>query len=413
MTTSLVVLSLIYKLASGWAPVAHRGRASVLRRHRVVVSLSPTLDRTQSEMPVVEEAEEMPPVAKSSLKSSRRRPRPTSMPVVTRAVGPSKNDKKRRLLSKEEEVALAKRVERLAGWEAARRELNETLGRLPTEAEWARFVGFESVERFEAARLDCRRAKATFISANLALVVAVAKRYRYLGSLDYADLLQEGTFGLTRAVERFNAHLGYRFSTYAVWWIRQAISAAVVDQSRAIRLPPKLHRDLLQLEKAARELELEVGREPTDEELARALDLCVTKVGTLRGLRNPVVSFESPRRSSRGVGSAAGGGRAGSPDPVLGDLLADQNTNPFEFAQSREVRSHIAELFQTALNPRECLVLSLAFGFEDGRPRSLDQIATVINSSASTVRTIKAKALHKLRQPHSGNHILKAHYLQS
>lgn len=365
---------------------------------------------------VVEEA----PLKKRPL--TRRRPRPESMPVVSssartasasKAATEKSGNSKRRLLSKEDEVELAGRVQRLVHFEGVRRKLNETTGRWPTEREWSVACGFdgENLEAFDEAKRDAKRAKATFVSANLPLVVAVAKRYRTeFGSLDYNDLLQEGTFGLTRAVERFDAGLGYRFSTYAVWWIRQAISAAVVDQSRVIRLPPKLHRDLLNLEKAARDFELAAGREPTDAELAEVLDLCATKVVFLRDCgrttASPVVSFECPRGKKRGSNGASGNKN----DLVLGDLLADQNTNPFEFAQSKEVRSHIAQLFNAALNPRECKVLSLSFGLADGRPRSLDQIASVLDISSSTVRAIKAKALHKLRQPHSGNHILKAHY---
>lgn len=420
---------------SGWMCPAINRMPSVLRRGRRQFA-TPTLERlvldetvvvtpttTPEALAVESETDKPKPVvekelvAKRDLKRSRQRPRAASMPVVSSSTQ-RRTSKKRRLLNKKEEVALALRVQRLAGWERQRLELNTTLGRPPNKEEWALAAGFASSSTFEAARLDCERAKATFISANLPLVVAVAKRYRYFGSLDYNDLLQEGTFGLTRAVERFDAGLGYRFSTYAVWWIRQAISAAVVDQSRVIRLPPKLHRDLLNLEKATRDFELHVGRKPTDAELAQALDLCVAKVVFLRDCgrtsASPVVSFESPRRVSRELGSSAGGGTVANARNglVLGDLLADHTTNPFEFAQSREVRAHIAQLFRAALNPRECLVLSLSFGLADGRPRSLDQIANVMKSSASTVRAIKAKALHKLRQPHSGNHILKAHYQQ-
>lgn len=403
---------------------AVRRQASVLRAaptlERVASVSVKVIDETSSSQSSVVGVVDEAPMKKRSLK--RRRPRAESMPLVassssskrkTASSSAEKSNSKRRLLSKEDEIELAGRVQRLVRFEGVRRELNETLGRSPTESEWSVACGFDGQDlgAFDEAKLDAKRAKATFVSANLPLVVAVAKRYRTeFGSLDYNDLLQEGTFGLTRAVERFDADLGYRFSTYAVWWIRQAISAAVVDQSRVIRLPPKLHRDLLNLEKAAREFELAAGREPTDAELAEVLDLCATKVVFLRDCgrttASPVVSFECPRGKKRGSHGASGSRN----DLVLGDLLADQNTNPFEFAQSKEVRSHIAQLFQAALNQRECRVLSLSFGLADGRPRSLDQIATVMDTSSSTVRAIKAKALHKLRQPHSGNHILKAHY---
>ncbi|KAJ8602934.1 hypothetical protein CTAYLR_001509 [Chrysophaeum taylorii] len=326
----------------------------------------------------------------------------------------SSKKQKRRLLSQREEAALSHRVQRLLRLETVRKELNSTLARAPSDAEWCEAASMEWTA-FECAIREGTRAKSIFVSANLPLVTTVAKRYRYTSSLDYNDLLQEGTFGLTRAVERFNPSLGYRFSTYAVWWIRQAISAAVLDQSRVIRLPPKLHRDLLNLERVKREFEEAVGREPTDSELAEALDLCASKVGFLkdctRTSASPVVSFECPRRGQRRVGSDAG-----SPTHnklSLTDLLADESTNPFEFAQSREVKAHIAELFRAALNLKECMVLKLSFGLDDGRPHSLDQIAKIMSMSASNVRAIKAKALHKLRQPHSGNHILKAHYQHS
>mmetsp|Transcript_17491 Transcript_17491/g.22799 ORF Transcript_17491/g.22799 Transcript_17491/m.22799 type:complete len:433 (-) Transcript_17491:304-1602(-) len=326
-----------------------------------------------------------------------------------------------RLLTFAEEVELAKDSRRISKWDSIREELREELKRNPTEKEWAKACNENDVTKFRLRRQACREAKAAFVSANLPLVYSVAKRYRWVKAMGYEDVLQEGIFGLNRAVERFDPDLGYRFSTYAVWWIRQAIAAAILNQSRVIRLPPRLQQQLANLDKARQELEANIGRAPTNAELAAELQIDNKKIAflknTQRSTASPVISFDLPRGASvksntkniqthTASGGSSSLSRAGGALAVA-DTYADHHACPLQTAESQEIKEHIRHLLHTVLNPTECRVLELRFGLEDGTPRSLADIASIIQATPNQIRNIKAKALNKLRQPHNGNHILK------
>ena len=315
-----------------------------------------------------------------------------------------------RLLNADEEVALAREVQRLRSYEDVRATLGEELGRAAEdvgESAWARALAV-SADDLRAARSRGVDARSTLTSANLRLVVSISKRYQHRG-LHFQDVIQEGTFGLTRAVEKFDPEKGFKFSTYATWWIKQAVMRAIADQSRTIRLPVHVHDQLQSMKKVTRDLGAELGRECTDEELAGKLDLATTKMDWLRSCERQTMSMDATVRVS-GKGSSAGTGGAGN-EAKLSDNLADAGALPDERAETKSLQSDIHGLLRTALSDRECDVVRLRFGLDDGKARTLEEIGTVFSITRERVRQIEARALHKLRQPYR-NHMLEA-YTQS
>jgi len=314
-----------------------------------------------------------------------------------------------KLLTPDEEKALARKVQRLVKWEGLRANLTESLGREPSEMEWgtACKIAPEAIAcgSFAKARRACQRAKATMINANLRLVVSISKRYQHRG-LHFQDVIQEGTFGLTRAVEKFDPEKGFKFSTYATWWVKQAVMRAIADQSRTIRLPVHVHDQLQSLKKAARDINSEAGRDAKEEELAGRLDLTSQKLAFLRGCESMTTSMDATVRVS-GKGSSAGTGGSGSETKVA-DGISDPAALPDERAEASSLQSDIHGLLRTSLSDRECDVVRLRFGLDDGRARTLEEIGTVFRITRERVRQIEARALHKLRQPYR-NHLLEAY----
>ena len=289
------------------------------------------------------------------------------------------------LLTADEEVELAQKMEFGLTAEEETEELEEELFDLDDEADAARIA--EINNRIAELDKDIKVgdvAKKKLAEANLRLVVSIAKRYVGRGML-FLDLIQEGNLGLIKAVEKFDYRKGYKFSTYATWWIRQAITRAIADQARTIRIPVHMVETINKLIRVSRQLLQELGREPTPEEIAKEMNIPVERVREILKISQEPVSLETP------IGEEE--------DSHLGDFIQDDNVPvPADAAAFTLLKEQLGEVLGT-LTDREQKVLVLRFGLEDGRARTLEEVGKEFNVTRERIRQIEAKALRKLRHP--------------
>ena len=285
------------------------------------------------------------------------------------------------LLTADEEIVLAKQME--AGAEAHAR-LEEIEEELKTADDAKKEELKKEKRQLKMTEMAGEDAKNRLAEANLRLVVSIAKRYVGRGML-FLDLIQEGNLGLIKAVEKFDYRKGYKFSTYATWWIRQAITRAIADQARTIRIPVHMVETINKLIRVSRQLLQELGREPFPEEIAEEMNMSVDRVREILKISQEPVSLETP------IGEEE--------DSHLGDFIQDDNVPvPADAAAFTLLREQLKDVLST-LTDREQKVLRLRFGLDDGRARTLEEVGKEFNVTRERIRQIEAKALRKLRHP--------------
>jgi RNA polymerase primary sigma factor len=338
-----------------------------------------------------------------------------------------------RLLRAEEEIELARQIADLLHLESILEALTLQLERHPSDLEWAKQVWkvettkqrLTTAKKKDPKKKDIdaylanpdneisleaewsqqpdknfaifrrrlfldRRAKDKMVQSNLRLVVSIAKKYMNRG-LSFQDLIQEGSLGLIRAAEKFDHEKGYKFSTYATWWIRQAITRAIADQSRTIRLPVHLYETISRIKKTTKLLSQEMHRKPTEEEIAEKMEMTIEKLRFIAKSAQLPISLETP------IGKEE--------DSRLGDFIEADGETPEDEVSKNLLREDLENVLDT-LSPRERDVLRLRYGLDDGRMKTLEEIGQIFNVTRERIRQIEAKALRKLRHPNR-NSILK------
>ena len=294
-----------------------------------------------------------------------------------------------RLLRPDEEIELARKIADLLYLEQEAETYFHENERYPSVSEWAEQVSMPYRSFKRRLKLG-RRAKEKMVQSNLRLVVSIAKKYMNRG-LSFQDLIQEGSLGLVRAAEKFDHEKGYKFSTYATEWIRQAITRAIADQSRTIRLPVHLYETISRIEKSTKTLSQELGRKPSEEEIAERMEMTIEKLRFIAKSAQLPISLETP------IGKEE--------DSRLGDVESGTEDPAYQDVERKLLREDLESVLAT-LSPRERDVLRLRYGLDDGRMKTLEDIGQIFEVTRERIRQIEAKALRKLRHPNR-NGVLK------
>ena len=286
------------------------------------------------------------------------------------------------LLTHEQEITLGKKVQQYMALEGVKSDLAESIGDTPSPAVWAESADLSTEELQRAVEVG-QRARAKMVRSNLRLVVSVAKKYAG-HSLEMMDLIQEGTIGLHRGVEKFDPGKGYRFSTYAYWWIRQAITRSISNNSRVIRLPIHIGDKLRKMRKAQRQLSQSLGRPATVKEVASEMSLSVEKLRELQEQGRRPLSLDMKIGSEQNT--------------ELGALLEDEGILPEEYATRNLLKNDLSQLLSKTLSEQQRAVIRMRFGLDTGSKMTLHQVGDSMGISRERVRQVERSALRKLRQ---------------
>ncbi len=297
------------------------------------------------------------------------------------------------LLTPEQEVTYGNAVQALMKLEAVKADLAESLGHEPTLDEWSKGADL-TVDALKTAVVEGQRAKRQMVEANLRLVVSVAKKY-LKRNIEILDLIQEGTIGLQRGVEKFDPSKGYRFSTYAYWWIRQAMTRAIAEKSRTMRLPIHIHEKINKIKKTQRQLAQKLGRSANVQEVANQLNLKPEQVRDCLGYTRKPLSLDLRLGDNQ--------------DIELGSLLEDDGPSPEDYAAQDLMHSDVTNMMN-ALTPQQQEVISLHFGLKDGKKMTFAQIGEHLNVSRERARQIEREAFNYLRREYGNirNHLVTA-----